>query len=103
MCYYSVVQEINMPTCPKRELRIGRKLKSDSEDAALDLPEWREDLLEDAGTGEDDVVDSGHISPLEDELGRVCLRESKNNAASSEPSVKDWVRLGIRGELQYLC
>lgn len=77
---------------------MGRKLKSDSEDAALDLPERREDLLEDAGTGEDDAVDSAHISPLEDELGRVCSRESKKNAASSEPSVKDWVRLGIRAE-----
>lgn len=97
-----------IPTCPKRELRIGRKFKSDwTEDAALDLPERREDLLEDAGTGEDDAVDGGHTSPLDVEFGRVCSRgargESKKNAASSEPCVKDWVLLGIRGECEYLC
>lgn len=58
-------------TCPNTELRNGRRLKSASEDAALDLPDLREERLEDAGTGEDEAVEGGHASLLVDDPGRA--------------------------------
>lgn len=54
-------------TCPNTELRNGRRLKSASEDAALDLLDLREERLEDAGTGEDEAVEAGHASLLDEE------------------------------------
>lgn len=43
-------------TCPNSELRMVRKLISDAEEAALDLRERREDLL-DSGTREQEDGD----------------------------------------------
>lgn len=43
-------------TCPNSELRIVRKLMSDPKEAALDLRERREDLL-DSGTKEQEDGD----------------------------------------------
>ena len=44
-------------TCPKSELRMVRKLMSDAEEAALDLRERRDDLL-DSGTREHEDGDA---------------------------------------------
>jgi len=76
-------------TCPNTELRYGRRLKSASEDAALDRPDLREERLEDAGTGEDEAVEGGHASLLADDPGRVRRGDSKKRAVSSLDSEKD--------------
>ena len=67
-------------------MRIGRRLKSDAEDAALDLRERHEDLL-DNGTGDDDAEDGMLASPpvkmalwsLGSKKGAVSSLQSEND------------------------
>lgn len=84
-------------TCPKSELRIVRKFKSDADDAALDLRERREDLL-DKGTKEfEDGEGILAWSPLFDKLALLRSLGSEKGAVSPLQSDRDGILGTVRG------